>query len=114
MIETKYKVGEVVYVVQEFRVVKSIIESIVVRKDAKNEKISYNVYEYAQKNNPKRKTKPCLECYIVKDFDEAKQSAITNWKQITEKVMNDLNNLSDDIFEPKKNMTIVHGEESDS
>ena len=114
MIETTYKVGDVIYVVNDFRVVKSIVDSIVIKEDQKGTTVSYNIYEYSKKNDAKKKIRTCLECYIVKDLEIAKQSALANWRTITAQVEKDLNNLTDEMFEPKQITTIVHGAEGDS
>jgi len=100
--KTKYKVDDIVYVVNDFRVVKSVIDSVNIRIDKNGEHVIYNVYEY-KKQNSQRKVRQYEEAFLVDNLKIAKQSALTNWERITIQVEKDLNNLTDKMFEPEKN-----------
>jgi len=98
----KYQINEIVYVVEEYRVIKSIVDSITIVKDIKGEQLRYIVYPYNQKNkNPKKRQ--YVEAYLVSNLEVARQSALANWRTITQQVEKDLLNLKDEDFEPSEN-----------
>jgi len=96
---TKYNVNDVVYIVEEFRVVKSIIDSIIITKDNSGERISYITYAYKDKNI-KPKKRQYSEAMIVDNLETARQSALANWRTITQDVKKQLEKLTDKDFEP--------------
>jgi len=103
--ETKFNVGDVVYVIQDYKVIKSLIESIVVKKDKTGTHLQYNVYSYLHQNETKRKVVPYNEANLVETLEVAKKSAMLNWNNIVKSVTEQLAELKDEDFnplEPKK------------
>lgn len=99
--ETKYKINDIVYYVNDFRVVKCIINEVVIKTDKQGTHILYLLSPY--KRDGKSKNINCLEAFLVDNLTTAKESALTNWKKITQQVENDLKNLTDEAFEPTEN-----------
>jgi len=101
VMETKYEINDIVYYVNDFRVVKSIVEEVVIKKDAQGTHTHYLLSPY--KKDGKNKGVNASEAFIVDDLETAKKSALTNWKRISEQVKTDLENLTYESFEPIKN-----------
>ena len=102
MIETKYTLDDTVYVINEYKIIKSVVSSIVLTKDKRGEHITYNVYPYCERDKEKKHIRPIIEACLVATLDEARQSALANWRRITLQVEKDLNNLTDEAFEANK------------
>jgi len=96
--ESKYGVNDVVYVVDQYKVIKSIIDSVMLVCDSKGEHLTYVVYPYAEKNEKPRK-RSYVEAMLVEDLEIAKQSALANWRKINLDVTKQLENLTDKDFE---------------
>lgn len=99
----KYDVDDIVYVVDEFRVIKSIIASVIITQDKQGTHVKYNAYSYQQKDAIKRKRREFIEAMLIDNLITAKQSALANWRTITQRIENDLNNLTEKDFEPIEN-----------
>lgn len=100
MDELKYKIGDVVYLVHDYKVVKSIVDSIAINLTKDGKVVMYNIYPYASVAT--KKVRAWNEAYLVESLEKAKQSALANWKTITQDVEKQLNNLTDEMFEPRK------------
>ena len=98
MFESKYNVGEKVFVVSDYKVVKVEIKEIICRKVASKAVVEYLVVPI---NSKKETVKAFAEAYLVKDFDKAKESALINWESIYGNVKNALNNLKESDFDIK-------------
>ena len=94
-----WNVGDIVYVVDNFKVVKSIIEAVDVRNDKTGTTIRYEVVPYKKPDGKKR---VYAEANLVSDLEIAKLGALTNWQNITNDVETQLNNLTEESFEPIK------------
>lgn len=94
--EIKYKVGDIVYYVKDYKVVKSIIDGISVKYDAQGRTLLYILGAYSKKG----KSIMSIEAQLVDTLEIAKQSALINWENITKQVKNDLINLIEKDFEP--------------
>jgi len=84
-----WNVGDIAYVVDNFKVVKSIIEAVIIRKDKTGTTIRYEVSSYQKADGKKR---VYAEASLVSDLEIAKLGALTNWQ----------NNLTEKSFEPIK------------
>lgn len=100
MIETKYQVGEEVYLVKDYIVVKVLIENIVVTKTKDKETVEYTVSPIT--NEPKKVSKTMPEAYLVKEFEVARQSALTNWENIYQNTKKALTELKPEDFDLKE------------
>lgn len=100
MIESKFQVGEEVYVVQDYKIVKVTIEEVVLRRNKEKENLEYIVLPIAV-NNEKVTTRAFPEAYLVKDFETAKKSALANWEAIIINVRKALGNLKEEDFNAK-------------
>ena len=97
--ETKYDVGDVVYVVKDYKVIKSIIDSVVIKKDASGKHTQYNLYSFLHQNE-KRKIIAYTECFLVDDLETAKKSAMLNWNKIVKSITEQMGELKDEDFNP--------------
>jgi hypothetical protein len=89
--EAKYKVNEEVFVVNEYRIVKVRIDSIVVTETVQGKSLEYTVSALKEGKNRQMNFK---EAYLVKTLDEAKTSALKNWENIYESVKKGINSLT--------------------
>lgn len=99
MIESRFKINEVVFVVQEYKVVKCRVEKIIVTKTVSNESLIYVVIPLNLEAQGKKVEKSFSEAYIVKTFEEARKSALINWETIYSKVKSQLETLTDESTE---------------
>jgi len=97
--KTKYNVGDVVYWVSDYKVVKSTVKEVVIKKTCYGVKITYMIVSYKVPNDV-RKQQQCVEAQLVTTIVEAKESALLNWTRITKQVEESLINLTDKSFEP--------------
>ena len=97
-IDIAYNPGDVVYYVNTYRILKVVVASITIQIEKDKPSITYNVYQYGCENHPKRKDIPVNAANLVKDFEIARKSALTNWEQIKIDVTNQLTELTDDMF----------------
>ena len=91
--------GDILYVVEGFKVVKSIINAVIIRKDKVGTTVKYEVSSYQKADGKKR---VYAEASLVSDLEIAKLGALTNWRKITKDVETQLNNLTEKSFEPIK------------
>ena len=95
----RYDVNNIVYYINDYRVVKSVIDEVIIKQDKNGTHISYTISSYKKDKKPFN----CVEAYLVDDLETAKQSALTNWRNITQDVEKQLTNLTEEMFEPIKN-----------
>ena len=100
-IDIIYYPGDIVYYVKEYQVIKVIVESITVNVTKNNPQLVYNISQYGQEDNPKKKNIPINGAYLVKDFKKAKESALANWKVIKKEVTDQIVNMKDEMFDIK-------------
>jgi len=99
MIKPFYKVGDILHCVNEFRVVKVRVEEIVISYTGKPKPtITYNVQSLGLEAQGKKKLKATSEAYLVRKFKDAKESALTNWANITRNVNDQLENLVEESY----------------
>jgi hypothetical protein len=96
----QYNPGDIVYVVNDYKVNKVVVEAINIKITAEGRVISYSIYDYRQKNNPQRKVVSISEASLVDNITIAKASAKINWKNIIKQVTEQLDNMTDQVFEP--------------
>jgi hypothetical protein len=94
--KTKYNVGDVVYWVNDYKIVKSTIEEVVIKKTKDGTKTTYVIASFRKSKD--NKLVPCIEAQLVDNFKTAKESAITNWKTISKSVQKQLEDLTDSSF----------------
>jgi hypothetical protein len=97
----KYNVNDIVYYVNDFRVVKSIVDEVVIKSDKDGTHVLYLLSPYNK--DGKSKGVNCVEAFIVDNLSLAKESALTNWRRITQEVQSSIENLTEKSFEPLKN-----------
>ena len=97
--QTKYKPSDIVYVVSEFRVIKSVITDVVITRNTKGETVEYVLYSY---NDLKKKQRKFIEAMLVDNLEDAKKSALTNWERIKKQVEEGIKGLTNESFEPIK------------
>ena len=103
MIKPFYKVGDILHCVNEFRVVKVRVEEIVISYTGKPKPtITYNVQSLGLEAQGKKKLKATSEAYLVRKFKDAKESALTNWANITRNVNDQLENLVEEDYSKVK------------
>ena len=102
MINSKYNVNDIVYVVKEFNIIKGIVKSIDIKITEKKSSYIYNIIGYKNQNDPKVRTYPFKECYLVDTLELAKASAKINLEQTYLSAKSFLNNLTNEMFEPVK------------
>jgi len=105
MIEPNYKVGDIVYLVDSFKLSKVQVDEIVIRTTKEKQYLEYTVVSLAWLNVGKKKTKVVPEAYLVKDFESARQAAITNLENGYQKVYLELQKIE------KKDLEIVKEKE---
>ena len=91
--ETKFNVGDILYYVKDFRVVKIKIKESIIKTDKIGTTIKYIII-----NELSKKEFQCAEAELIKSFKDAKQCAINNWNKITIDVLKQLNELSEETF----------------
>jgi len=92
------KVGDVVYYVNDYKVIKCTIEEIITKADKNSTQTTYTLQTVKkEKGNLKRFSS--VSAMFVQDLEVAKQSALTNWKTITAQVEKGLTNLKDSDFD---------------
>jgi hypothetical protein len=102
MKEPRYKAGEEVYVVQDYKVVKCTIEEIVTKQTRTESSLQYIVSPIMSGDGKKRE-KAVVEANIVQSFDKAKQAAMQNWETIYVMVKKQLVDLTEDMFNNDNN-----------
>lgn len=100
MVKPFFKVGQEVFLVKDFKVLKVKIEEIVIRITDK-QRIEYNVSCVNFGAEGKKNIKTYPEAYLVKNFEIAKQSALKNWENITKNIQEGLVNMKKEDFEVK-------------
>ena len=93
----KYNVHDIVYYINDFRVVKSIIDEVIIKQDKDGTHVLYLLSSY--KKDGKSKSMNCVEAYLVDNLKTAKESALANWRRITQDVQKNIENLTDEMFE---------------
>ena len=81
--ETKFKIGQEVYMVQEYRIYPLKINAILVRIDDKGEFIKYEALY------PNNKAHEVSESLLVECWEEAINCARHNWELIDKKIRDD-------------------------
>jgi len=99
--KTKYKVNDIVYYVNDFRVVKSIVDEVVIKMDKDGTHVLYLLSPYNK--DGKSKGVNCVEAFIVDNLTLAKESALANWRRITQEVQRSIETLTEESFESTKN-----------
>ena len=100
--KTKYKVCDTVYVVKDYNIIKSVIDSIDIKMSEKKTEVLYNVYGLRQQNDPKKRIVPFIEAYLVDDLETAKKSALANLNSTLTSARAFIVTLKDEMFEPIK------------
>jgi hypothetical protein len=94
--EPIYNTDDIVYYVNDYKVIKCVIDSVIVKQDRTGFQTIYSISPYNKKDG---KPINCVGAYLVDNLETARQSALTNWKRITEQVEEQLNKLTDEDFE---------------
>jgi len=92
------KIDDIVYYVNDYKVIKCTIEEIIIKSDRNLTQTVYTL-QTVKKENDKLKRFTSVAARFVQDLEVAKQSALCNWKTITAQVEKDLENLTDKDFE---------------
>jgi hypothetical protein len=101
MIDTKFKVGQVVYTVNDYKISKGRIEEVIIRQTDKMS-VSYEIVSLAWESQGQTKKKIFTEAMIVETFEEAKEAALANWENIYRNVKTALGMLKEEVFEEEK------------
>jgi hydroxymethylpyrimidine/phosphomethylpyrimidine kinase len=94
--DPRYNLNDIVYYVNDYKVIKCVVDSVIVKEDRNGFQTIYTVSAYKKKD---AKSINCIGANLVNDLKIAKESALTNWKRITEQVQTQLENLTDEAFE---------------
>jgi len=97
----KYDVNDIVYYVNDFRVVKSVVDEVIIKSDKQGTHVLYLLSPYNK--DGKSKGINCVEAFLVDNLSLAKESALTNWKRITQEVKESIEKLTEESFESIKN-----------
>jgi hypothetical protein len=94
--EPRYNVDDIVYYVNDYKVIKCVVDSVILKEDRDGFQTIYTISAY--KKNDKKPIN-CVSANLVKDLETARTSALTNWKRITNQVEEQLLKLTDKDFE---------------
>ena len=94
-----YQPGDVAYWVNEYKVTKVGIESVIVKFLKNTRTVSYEVYYYPFKNDPNKKLVPVSEASLCDTLDEAKESAKENMLSISKNVIEQIDATTEETFE---------------
>ena len=92
----KFKINDIVYTVNDFKIGKSIVKAIVYVELEKGTQLNYQLL------CSDKKMRTMNEAYIVETLDEAKEAAKKNIDNIHNEVINSLNFLKEEDLAFKK------------
>lgn len=98
----KFKIGEEIYIVQGYKVVKCLILRIVTTETKEKESFEYIVSPLTWIEKDKQKEKAFTEAYMVKTLEEAKASALLNWENTYSSVKGQLEALTEESYNYEK------------
>jgi len=98
MSDNKNKIGQIVYYVDNYKVIKCTIEAINIKSDRNSTQTTYTL-QTVKKENDKLKQFNSVSAKFVSDLKVAKASALANWKTITAHVEKSLKKLTDKDFD---------------
>ena len=84
--QTKFKIGQEVYMVKEYQIFPLKINAILIRIDDKGEFIKYEAFY------PNNKAHEVIEALLVETWEEAVNCASQNWELIDKSVRNNFQN----------------------
>lgn len=99
--KTKYQIDDVVYHVVDYKIMKVIIEGVIIKTDRTGTHTIYVISSYNK--DGKTRERNATEAFLVDTLDIAKESALTNWTRITAEVRKGIINTTEESFDTIKN-----------
>ena len=93
MKEPKFKLGQIVFTAQEYRLGRFEVKEIIVKTNKDGEKVEYSL------EDPFGRQHIYPEAPIIEDFETARKQALTNWENIYKNTKATLEQATEALFD---------------
>lgn len=99
--ETKFNVGQKVYLVSNYLIIKCVIKEVIIKKTDKGTFVEYTINPTKFEDRNEQKYRNYSESYLVEDFQVALKVARENAKNIYENLIKQYDSFTEDNIDEK-------------